>query len=167
MSLLWLYFGEGGCFAAALALLFMFRKDRKVYIVRRHILNLKICTNIDLLCGRRTQIQKGKNMLDMIIIILPVIWASFACYFLWFATSAKRNVPITLDDAKTLWKIHRKTTKCTCHKWRPLSRKSGKISGFECECGYKYTQRRPLLSGSPRNSRRGHGSQAPFSVTSY
>ena len=54
VSLLWLHLGEGGCFAAALALLFMFRRGSKVYIVRRHILNLKICTNIDLLYGCKT-----------------------------------------------------------------------------------------------------------------
>ena len=106
-------------------------------------------------------------MMDTLIIILPVIWASFTCYLLWFVTSAKRSVPITLEDAKTLWKIHKKNTKCACHKWRPLSRKSGKISGFECECGFKYTQRRPLLSGSPRASHRDHRSQTSFSVASY
>jgi len=42
------------------------------------------------------------------IIILPAIWASFTCHLLWFVTSAKRNVPITLGDAKTLWKFTRK-----------------------------------------------------------
>jgi hypothetical protein len=46
-------------FCSSLALLFMFRGDSKVYIVRCHIPNLEICTDIDLLYGCRTKIQKG------------------------------------------------------------------------------------------------------------
>ena len=61
MSLLRLYFGEGGCFAAVLVLLFVFGMDSKLYILRRHILSLVICLKIDLLYGCRTKIQKVKN----------------------------------------------------------------------------------------------------------
>jgi len=59
-------------------------------------------------------------------------------------------VPITFDEVKALWHIHKKNTKCTSHKWRPILRKSEKISGFECECGYKNAQKRPILSKSPK-----------------
>ena len=88
----------------------------------------------------------------MIIIILSIIWAAFASYLLWYVTSAKRSVPITLNDAKALWKIHKKSTKCNGHKWRPTSHRGDKISGFECECGYKYMQKRPLISSMPKPS---------------
>ena len=88
----------------------------------------------------------------MIIIILSIIWAAFASYLLWYVTSAKRSVPITLNDAKALWKIHKKSTKCNGHKWRPTSHRGDKIAGFECECGYKYTQKRPLISSMPKPS---------------
>jgi hypothetical protein len=141
--------------------------DSKVYILRRHILGLGICLKIDLLYGCRTQRQKVKNMNDTLIIILPAIWASFAGCLLWFVTSAKRNVSITFDDAKALWHIHKKTTNCPCRKWKPISRKGGKISGFECECGYRYTQKRPLISSSPKNSHREHRRQTGFPVASY
>jgi len=128
---------------------------------------LIICTNIDILYGCRTQIHKVKKMLDIPIIILPVIWASFACCLLWYVTSAKRHVPITFNDAKTLWKIHKKNARCSGHKWHPISGKGGKISGFECECGYKYNQKRPIVSSMPKNSHRDHRNQAAFPVASY
>jgi hypothetical protein len=106
-------------------------------------------------------------MIDMLIIILPATWVLFASYLVWYVTSAKRNVSITFNEAKALWHIHKKNARCPSHKWRPISRKSGKISGFECECGYKYTQRRPILSSRPKNSHIDHRNQATFSVASY
>jgi hypothetical protein len=167
VSLLRLYFGEGGCFAAALVWLFLFRENSKVYILRWHTLISEICLKKDPLYACRTQKQKGKNMDTTLIIILPAIWASFAGCLLWIVTSAKRNVSITFNDAKALWHIHKKTTHCTSHKWNPISRKGGKISGFECECGYRYLQKRPLIASSPRNSHRYHKSQTGFPVSSY
>jgi hypothetical protein len=106
-------------------------------------------------------------MIDPLIIAIPATWALFASYLAWYATSAKRNVPITFDDAKALWHIHKKNARCNSHKWHPISRKGGKISGFECDCGYKYTQKKPLLSGRPKHSHIDYRNQAAFSVTSY
>lgn len=117
--------------------------------------------------GCKTQIHKVKNMIDTPLIIIAAIWASFTGYTVWYVTSAKRNVPITFDDAKTLWKIHKKTAKCAGHKWRPISCSGGKISGFECECGYKYNQKRPIVSSMPKNGRRDHRAQTGFPVTTY
>jgi hypothetical protein len=106
-------------------------------------------------------------MLNMLIIILPAIWISFTSYLVWYLTSAKRNVAITFEDAKALWQIHRKTANCSGHKWNPISRKGEKISGFQCECGYTYTQRRPLISGKPRSNHRDHKNQQAFPLSSY
>jgi hypothetical protein len=166
VSLLWLHFGESGCFAAALVL-FVFGRDSKLYILRCNISYFAIGLKTDLLYRSSTQIQKVKNMIDTLIIIIPAIWALFASYLVWYATSAKRNVPITFDDAKALWHIHKKNARCSGHKWQPISRKGGKISGFECDCGYKYTQKRPLLSNRPKHSHIDYRNQAAFSVTSY
>ena len=88
----------------------------------------------------------------MLTIILPTVWTFFMGYLLWYVTSAKRNAAITVNDAKILWKMHKKSTNCAGHKWRLITRRGGKISGFECECGYKYTQKRPLISNLPKNS---------------
>ena len=106
-------------------------------------------------------------MADILTIILPTSWALFATYFLWYVTSAKSSVSITYDDTKALWHIHKKNAKCAGHKWHPILRKSGKISGFECECGYKYMQKRPIISSRPKNSRIDPWTQTVFSVTSY
>ncbi len=167
MPLLRLRVGKSGCVAAVVELLFMFGTDSKVYIVRCHILSLAICTNIDILYSCKTQIHKVKKMLDTPLILIVAIWASFTGYAVCYLTSAKRNVPITFDDAKTLWKIHKKNAKCHGHKWRPISGRGGKISGFECECAYKYNQKRPIVSSMPKNNHRDHKNQPGFPVTTY
>ncbi|HLE74569.1 MAG TPA: hypothetical protein VI864_00795 [Candidatus Bathyarchaeia archaeon] len=87
----------------------------------------------------------------MLTIILATAWASFTGYLLWYVTSAKRNVPITVSDAEILWRLHKKSTNCAGHKWRLIKRRN-RISGFECECGYRYTQKRPLISNLPKGS---------------
>jgi hypothetical protein len=88
----------------------------------------------------------------MLPIIVPTVWALFAVYAVWYATSAKRNVPITVNDARILWKTHKKSTNCAGHKWRLIECRGGKVLGFECECGYKYTQKRHIVSSLPRVS---------------
>jgi hypothetical protein len=79
-------------------------------------------------------------------------WASFALCGAWYLTSAKRNTPMTQSDAKMMWILHRKSANCMGHKWKPITRRKGKIIGFECECGYKYTQKRPLISRMPKHN---------------
>lgn len=63
-------------------------------------------------------------------------------------TLAKRSVPITVNDAKVMWAMHQKTAHCRGHKWKPIKLKKDKIVGFRCECGYTYTQKRPLVCRS-------------------
>jgi hypothetical protein len=82
--------------------------------------------------------------------IMLVGWASFALCGAWCLTSVKRNTSITFSDAKMIWILHRKSANCTGHKWQPITRRKGKIIGFECECGYEYTQKRPLVSRIPK-----------------
>jgi len=79
-------------------------------------------------------------------------WTFFTGYLLWYITSAKRDALITVNDAKVLWKLHKQSANCTGHKWRRVTCKSGKVLGFECECGYKYTQKRLLLSSPPKTN---------------
>ena len=105
-------------------------------------------------------------MVDMLTAILPASWAFFATYLAWFVTSAKCSVAISFDDAKALWQIHKKNTNCISHKWRPVSRRKGKISGFECECGYRYVQKRPIISRWPKNSHLNRRSQTAFPLAS-
>jgi hypothetical protein len=107
--------------------------------------------------------------MDILLISIPSFWVAFTCCLVWYLTSAKKHATITFDDAKALWHIHKKNTNCTSHKWKPISRKSGKISGFECDCGYKYTQKRPLFYNKPKNNQNhiAHRRQTAFSAASY
>jgi hypothetical protein len=88
--------------------------------------------------------NKARNMLNTVLLIICSSLATCAVIF----TLAKRSAPITANDAKVLWVMHRKTAHCSGHKWQPIKLKKGKIVGFRCQCGYKYTQKRPLVSGS-------------------
>jgi len=81
-------------------------------------------------------------------IIVPTVWGGFAVYGAWCFTRAKRLSPLTKNEAKQLWTIHRQDSNCKGQKWRQVKR--GKLTvGFECECGYKHVQKRPLLAHAP------------------
>jgi hypothetical protein len=68
----------------------------------------------------------GENMFEMLIsnlylIIVPTMWACFATYLAWY---------------------------CNGTKWRQV--KHGKETvGFECDCGYKHEQKRPMIAHAP------------------
>jgi len=64
----------------------------------------------------------------------------------------KPAAPITAKDAKMIWMIHTNTSSCGSHRWQPLKRSNDKIVGFQCDCGYRYTQRKPLVCISPGTS---------------
>jgi hypothetical protein len=78
----------------------------------------------------------------------PLMLVSLTCMGVCGAVSLaaiKRTIPITIEDAKVMWTLHRQNSNCKCRKWRPLKHKKGKIIGFQCECGYKYKQKKPLI----------------------
>ncbi|MEM3730393.1 MAG: hypothetical protein QW667_02675 [Candidatus Bathyarchaeia archaeon] len=77
--------------------------------------------------------------------MMAALWICLAVYSAWYFTSAKHYFPITPDEAKILWKIHKKTAGCSSTKWRKIERR-GKIIGFECQCGYKHIQKRPIVT---------------------
>jgi hypothetical protein len=83
-------------------------------------------------------------LMPVSIIVMPPLWLCFAVYAAWYFTSAKHYAPLTLDEAKILWKIHKKDAKCRARKMQIVSR-GAKIIGFKCECGYKYLQKRPII----------------------
>ena len=84
----------------------------------------------------------------MLEILAFTSWTGFLAYALWYTTCAKHYAPITPKDARTLLKIHRQTTHCDARRWRDVKHGS-KIVGFECECGYKHIQKRPLIGRAP------------------
>jgi len=106
---------------------------------------LLICLKSDIQHRRRTQIQMVKNMWEILALGL---WTTFVIYVTWYCTSAKYNAPISQNEAKLLWKIHRQNKKCAARRWREIKHQS-RIVGFECECGHKYMQKRPVVASPP------------------
>jgi hypothetical protein len=85
-------------------------------------------------------------MLTPILTLAVGAWISFAAYLSWYVAAAKTSVPISIKEAKTLWHIHKQNTACKGNKWEPVSQKGDMVKGFKCECGYKYTQKKPVVS---------------------
>jgi len=67
-----------------------------------------------------------------------------------FSMLAKRSAPITQNDARVIWAMHKTDSGCKHGKWRFIRHRENKIVGFECGCGYKYQQKRPLFSRMPK-----------------
>jgi len=84
----------------------------------------------------------------MLEIFMFALWGCLAFYATWYFTSAKHYAPLTLNEARILWKIHKRNIRCNAKKWREIKR-GGKIVGFTCECGYKHIQKRPIVASPP------------------
>ncbi len=84
----------------------------------------------------------------MELIVVTLVWIAFACSLLCYVIEVRRSEPITVDEAKILWKMHKKTTHCAGKKWEPIAHKGDKLKGFRCDCGYRYTQKKPLVTGT-------------------
>ncbi len=70
---------------------------------------------------------------------------------LLYITTAKRNIPITQKEANILWKLHKQKTNCNYNEMYRLIKSRGEITGFKCQCGYRYTQKSPLLGCKPNS----------------
>ena len=78
-------------------------------------------------------------------VLIPAIWLSLGLAIAWFLLSAKRVVPVTKEEAETLWKVHRQQAHCSSKKWKEIV-KSNKVVGFECECGHKHVQKKHIIT---------------------
>jgi hypothetical protein len=83
-------------------------------------------------------------------ILMFTLWSVFVAYITWYLTSAKHFAPITPREGGMLWKIHKSSAHCSGRRWRTIKRGS-KIVGFECECGYRHVQRRPIVANMPQS----------------
>jgi hypothetical protein len=84
-----------------------------------------------------------KKMLTQLVLALSACLGIFGILCL---AAVKRKVPITPEDAKVMWTFHKQNGTCKYRNWHLLRRKKGKVIGFQCECGYKYTQKKPIIS---------------------
>jgi hypothetical protein len=78
-------------------------------------------------------------------VLIPALWLSLGFATAWFLLSAKRVVPLTREEAETLWKFHKQKTDCQAESWREIVR-GDKIVGFECACGHKHIQKKHLIT---------------------
>jgi hypothetical protein len=75
-------------------------------------------------------------------------WLILIAYFAWFSMSAKDYASMAPRDAETLWKIHKQDAECRSNRGHEIRQKEN-IVGFECECGYRHLQKRPITAKTP------------------
>lgn len=115
------------------------------------IYQVLICPNRDISSPCRTKIQMGVRKLEMLMLQGVVgsfalsTWLIFIAYFAWFFTSGKDYAPMARRDAEILWRIHKQDAECKSNKWQEIRHKEN-IVGFECECGYRHLQKRPITT---------------------
>ena len=78
-------------------------------------------------------------------VLIPAIWLSLGFCTAWLLLSAKRVVPLTREEAETLWKFHKQTMRCGAKGWHKVVRKD-EIIGFECDCGHKHIQKKHIIN---------------------
>jgi hypothetical protein len=85
----------------------------------------------------------------MLKIIVTTLWTCLVIYGAWYFTSAKQYAPLTLKEAKILWKIHQRRSGCGGNKMRRIKHKNMFI-GFQCSCGYRYIKKQPIIYKPPK-----------------
>lgn len=87
-------------------------------------------------------------ILDVLLdsgVLIPAIWLSLGLAIAWLLLSAKRVVPLSREEAETLWKFHKQKTGCRAESWREIVR-GNRIVGFECACGHKHVQKKHIIT---------------------
>ena len=114
----------------------------------QYTLFVALCLERHIVAVKHTQLHKAKKMETTLMIavgIVSTVAASLALYLL----QAHRSTPISEKEADMLWKLHKQNDRCNSHKWHLSKGEKGEILGFECQCGYQYSQKRPLVYQAP------------------
>ena len=77
-------------------------------------------------------------------VFMVTSWVCFLAYMTWYFAAGKQYASLTLNEIRILWKIHKQNSNCKGKKWQAIRHKD-KIIGFECECGFKHIEKRPLI----------------------
>ena len=78
-------------------------------------------------------------------VLIPGLALCFGFYVAYVLLSARHVVPLTEKEAETIWKFHRQSTCCKAEAWNEITKKQ-KLIGFECECGYRHVQKKPVVT---------------------
>jgi len=78
-------------------------------------------------------------------VLIPGLALCFGFYIGYILLSARNHVPMTSEEIVTLWKFHKSTKGCKAEAWHEITKKK-KTIGYECECGFKHIQKKPLVT---------------------
>jgi hypothetical protein len=88
------------------------------------------------------------GLLEVILdsgVLIPGLALCFGFYVAYVLLSARNVVPMTSVEIETLWKFHKQTKCCKAETWHEITKKK-KLIGYECECGFKQIQKKPLIT---------------------
>jgi hypothetical protein len=102
---------------------------------------LRICLKIDILLSCSTQKQMESEKVIWVLLVAGV-WLTFGAYATWFFFKAETFQPLALEDLVLAYKLHKRQAKCPTQRIQTLFVRDGWLVGFQCECGYKYVQKR-------------------------
>ncbi len=80
-------------------------------------------------------------------VLIPGLALCFGFYIAYVLLSAKNVIPMTPEEIETLWKFHKQTKCCKAETWHEITKKK-KLIGYECDCGFKQIQTKPLINVS-------------------
>ena len=78
-------------------------------------------------------------------VLIPGLALCFGFYIAYLLLSARNVVPMTKEEAETLWKFHKQKLCCQAEQWYEITKKN-KLVGFECDCGFKQIQKKHLIT---------------------
>lgn len=88
-------------------------------------------------------------MYEMLYLLVIGLWGLLFAYGTWYVLKAKTFQPLTLDDLALIWKLHKQQTGCDASRIHSLIKRDGQVVGFQCNCGYRYMQRRLITQRMP------------------
>ena len=77
-------------------------------------------------------------------VLIPGLALCFGFYIGYLLLAARNAVPMTKEEANTLWKIHKQKDRCKAETWHEIT-EDKTLVGFECECGFRQIQKKPLI----------------------
>ena len=77
-------------------------------------------------------------------VLIPGLALCFGFYLGYLLLAARNVVPMTKEEAIILWKIHKEKDCCKAETWHEII-EDEKLVGYECKCGFKQIQKKPLI----------------------
>ena len=77
--------------------------------------------------------------------LIPGLALSFGFVVAYLLLAARNVVPMTTPEIELLWKFHKQKDCCKAKTWSEIKKKN-ELIGFECKCGHKHIQKKPLIN---------------------